>query len=304
MARPLRIEYSGALYHVTSRGNARGRIFEANTDRKYFLDLLGFVVKRFHWLCHTYCLMDNHYHLIIETPEGNLSKGMRQLNGIYTQKYNWKYKKTGHVFQGRYKAILVDKDSYLLELCRYVVLNPVKARMVESPKEWLWSSYLSTIGSKKPPESLTIDWILGQFGKNKRQAQNAYERFVMEGISKEPPWKSLQGQIFLGDKQFIENSKDVLAMSKDLSEIPRSQKYAGRPPLSDLLTQEVQLDKTTRKKAVFDAHCTYGYTLKAIADYLDIHYTTVSKIVKRAEGIEAGNREWRGTKDSARKESS
>ena len=146
MARPLRIEYPGALYHVTSRGNAGNRIFKIDKDRKYFLDLLGFIIKRFHWLCHAWCLMDNHYHLVLETPEGNLSRGMRQLNGIYTQKYNWRYTKTGHVFQGRYKAIVVDKESYLLELCRYVVLNPLRAAIVKEPQDWKWSSYRSTAG--------------------------------------------------------------------------------------------------------------------------------------------------------------
>ncbi len=130
MARPLRIEYSGAVYHVTSRGNARSDIFHSDHNREEFLFILDTVVRRFNWLCHAYCLMDNHYHLLIETPDGNLSLGMRQLNGIYTQKYNYLHGKTGHVFQGRYKAILVDKESYLLELSRYVVLNPVRAKMI------------------------------------------------------------------------------------------------------------------------------------------------------------------------------
>lgn len=121
MARPLRIEHPGALYHVTSRGNSQSNIFITDTDRSSFLEILESAINRFNWICHSYCLMDNHYHLLIETPKGNLSRGMRRINGIYTQKFNWIYKKTGHVFQGRYKAILVDKESYLLELCRYVV---------------------------------------------------------------------------------------------------------------------------------------------------------------------------------------
>ena len=222
MARPLRIEYPGALYHATARGNARAKIFRSDKDREYFLDLLGFVINRFHWLCHAYCLMDNHYHLIIETPEGNLSKGMRQLNGIYTQKYNWKYKKTGHVFQGRYKAIIVDKDSYLLELCRYVVLNPVRANIVNQPQDWKWSSYLSTAGVTRPPLCLTIDWILGQFSQKKKRAQELCKQLVLKGMTKETPWKDLQGQIFLGDKGFIEKCKITLGIPADLKEIPRS----------------------------------------------------------------------------------
>ena len=129
MARPLRIEFPSALYHVTSRGDRREPIFEDDEDRRKFLRVLAETVDRFNWICHAYCLMTNHYHLVVETPEANLSKGMRQLNGVYTQASNRRHRRTGHLFQGRFKAILVDKDSYLLELTRYVVLNPVRAKM-------------------------------------------------------------------------------------------------------------------------------------------------------------------------------
>ena len=132
MARPLRIEYPGAVYHVTARGNARQHIYADDTDFRDFLALLGKLAERYHWLCHSYCLMSNHYHLLLETPEGNLAAGMRQLNGIYTQTFNRRHRKVGHIFQGRYHAILVDKDRYVLELARYIVLNPVRARMVFS----------------------------------------------------------------------------------------------------------------------------------------------------------------------------
>jgi REP element-mobilizing transposase RayT len=281
MARPLRIEYPGALYHVTTRGNAGGRIFRSDKDREYFLELLGFIIERFHWLCHAWCLMDNHYHLVLETPEGNLSRGMRQLNGIYTQKYNWRYTKTGHVFQGRYKAILVDKENYLLELCRYVVLNPLRASMVKEPQGWKWSSYRSTAGRAKPPPWLTTDWILAQFSKRRRRAQRFYHQFIMEGIAKETPWKELKGQIFLGDKGFIEECKRILDASADLGEIPRLQRYAERPALAELLPEEKQQDKAERNRAVYLAHVTYGYTLKEIADHLRVHYTTVSKVINK-----------------------
>ncbi len=149
MARPLRIEYEGAVYHVTSRGNARNKIFNDNRDREIFLSILSTVVVRYSWLCHSYCLMDNHYHIMIETPDANLSMGMRQLNGIYTQKYNKRHHKTGHIFEGRFKAILVQKDNYLLELCRYVVLNPVRAGVVGKPEDWRWSSYQATAGLER-----------------------------------------------------------------------------------------------------------------------------------------------------------
>ena len=135
MIRPLRIEYPGAIYHITSRGNARERIFLEDADRLIFLEILGSVVKKYNWLCHAYCLMDNYYHALIETPDPNLSLGMRQLNGVYTQSFNRRQSRVGHVFQGRYKSILVQKDEHLLELCRYIVLNPVRAGMVNQPKE-------------------------------------------------------------------------------------------------------------------------------------------------------------------------
>ncbi|MBM4341551.1 MAG: hypothetical protein FJ110_18655 [Deltaproteobacteria bacterium] len=132
MSRPLRIEFPGAVYHVTSRGNARQAIFIDDEDRGGFLDVLSMVVERFNWVCHSYCLMENHYHLLIETPDGNLSKGMRELNGVYTQGFNQRYKRVGHLFQGRYKAIMVEKDHHLLSLCRYVVLNPERAGLINS----------------------------------------------------------------------------------------------------------------------------------------------------------------------------
>ncbi len=185
MARPLRIEYDGAVYHITSRGNERKPIFKDDSDRSIFLESLQNVNKRYNFLCHAYCLMNNHYHLIIETPDGNLSKGMRQLNGVYTQSFNRNNKRVGHVFQGRYKAILIQKDSHLLEVCRYVVLNPVRARAVKKPEEWKWSSYRATAGIDKPHPALTTDWITGQFAKRSRTAQKKYREFVAAGVTEE-----------------------------------------------------------------------------------------------------------------------
>jgi putative transposase len=141
MARPIRIEYPGAVYHVTARGNARMDIFVEDAARMGFLEILEDVIKRFNWLYHSYCLMGNHYHLLLETIDGNLSAGMRYINGVYTQYFNHRHDRVGHVFQGRFKAILVEKERYLLELCRYVVLNPVRAGMVKLPEEYGWSSY-------------------------------------------------------------------------------------------------------------------------------------------------------------------
>jgi len=198
MARPLRIEYEGAVYHVTSRGNARSDIYLSDEDRETFLDVLGHVVDRFGWICHAYCLMSNHYHLMIETPQANLSRGMRQLNGMYTQHFNRLHDRVGHVFQGRFKSIVVDKDAYLLELSRYIVRNPVAAGMVADAGEWPWSSYLATAGETKSPAFLHTDWLLSQFGNSKGKARSAYKHFVSkeEGAGL---WDQLNGPDVLGD---------------------------------------------------------------------------------------------------------
>ena len=281
MARPLRIEHPDAVYHVTSRGNARSDIFHSDQDREEFLLILDSVIKRFNWLCHAYCLMDNHYHLLIETPDGNLSLGMRQLNGIYTQKYNYLHGKTGHVFQGRYKAILVDKESYLLELCRYVVLNPVRAKIIDKPEEWKWSSYRYTAGIKKAPGFLTADGIIGHFSKNKAEAQKLYRKFVKEGINASSPWQELRGQILLGEETFIERYRKLLQGKEQIKEIPRIQRYLNRPKLADLLGKGDK--KKDRDRNIYAAHVRYGYRLNEIAAYLGIHYTTVSKVLKNEE---------------------
>lgn len=281
MARPLRIEYQGAVYHLTSRGNARADIFADTTDRQTFLLLLESVVNRFNWICHAYCLMDNHYHLLIETPDGNLSMGMRHLNGVYTQAFNRRHKSVGHVFQGRFKAVIVEKESHLLELCRYVVLNPVRAGMVSSPQKWRWSSYCATIGIAKKELYLSTDWLLGQFGKTKSEARIKYRQFVRDGMTeKEAPWEMLKGQLILGSDAFIERVREFLVGKEQFTEIPRLQRLAGRSQLEVLFPAGEQFTKNERNSGIVEAHLKHGYTLKEIAEHLAIHYTTVSKVIK------------------------
>ncbi|WP_320043704.1 transposase [uncultured Desulfobacter sp.] len=277
MARPLRIEYPGAVYHITARGNARNRIFLEDKDRDSFLEILSDTRQRYNWLCHAFCLMDNHYHLLIETIDPTLSRGMRQLNGVYTQSFNRRHNRVGHVFQGRYKAILVQKETHLLELCRYVVLNPVRAKMVEKPGAWEWSSYNSTASKGSKPDWLTTDWILGQFAQNKKAARESYRKFVESCIlEKTSPWDRLEGQMFFGSKNFIHSIKEG---DERIKEIPKAQRYANRIKLKDLL-QDIK-NKPHRNEKVWMAYTQYGYTMKEIADYLSIHYTTVSKIINQ-----------------------
>ena len=280
MSRPLRLEYPGALYHVTCRGNAGNRIFKQESDRELFLHILRSVIKEFNWLCHAYCLMDTHYHLMMETPDGNLAKGMRQLNGVYTQKFNWKHKLLGHLFQGRYKAVLVDRENYLLELCRYIVLNPVRSKKRKRPEDWTWSSYRATAGFSKVPDFINVDWILNQFGRTRDRAQMQYRSFVRDGMSRESPWQDLKGQIFLGGQGFVSSFKKVLEKKGRLGEIPKVQRYADRPRLQELFLPGVILKKPKRNQTIYAAHIHHGYSLKEIGDHLQIHYTTVSKVIK------------------------
>ncbi len=281
MARPLRLEFPGALYHVTSRGNARLPIFEDDQDRQRFLTILGEAVKRFNWLCHAYCLMVNHYHLVVETVEGNLSQGMRHINGVYTQDFNRRHNRVGHVFQGRFKSILVERDSYLLELCRYVVLNPVRADMVEQPEQYPWSNYRATAGFGKRPFFLTVEWILAQFGQKRVEAQRAYRRFVLVGKKKPSPWEELKAQCILGSRKFIEKIKPALKDKSMLTEIPKRERFVFRPSLDQLLSEGKWKNKEGRNEAIVSAHLEYGYSLSEIARDLGLHYTTISKLVKQ-----------------------
>jgi len=279
MTRPLRIEFKGAVYHITSRGNARQAIFLDEKDFVDFLKVLCSVVKRYHFILHTFCLMNNHYHLLIETPYGNLSRGMRQLNGLYTQRFNRRHQRVGHLLQGRYQAILVDKDNYLLELSRYVVLNPVRAKIVKDPKDWEWSAYQATTGHKGIP-CLTTDWILSQFGNKQKAASRQYQDFVLSGIKAKSPLKAIKGQLFLGQDNFIDKIKHLMSGKENLKEITKKQRYVTRPPLNEILQYQ---DKKSKDQAMYEAHLKYSYTLKDIAEYIGVHYTTVSKVIKRIE---------------------
>ena len=277
MARPLRLELAGALYHVTSRGDGREDIYRSDDDRLAWLDTLAQVCERFNWVCHAYCQMDNHYHLVVETPEANLSKGMRQLNGVYTQRYNRSHQRVGHVFQGRFKAILVEKDSYLLELARYVALNPLRAKMVRQLKHWPWSGYLATCGQVAAPDWLHTDFILSQFSKQRTRAIAQYIAFVQEGKGLPSVWDQLQGQIYLGSPAFVEKMQVLIDQRPTLTEIPRAQRRVLKQALSDFARQH------ERDAAIALAYLSGQHTMAVIATHFGLHYTTVSRLVKAYE---------------------
>jgi hypothetical protein len=222
--------------------------------------------------------MDNHYHLLVETPEGNLSTGMRQLNGVYTQRFNRYHGRVGHVFQGRYKAILVDKDSYLLELARYIVLNPVRAGMVRSAKDWPWSSYRATAGWITAPPWLQTDWMLTTFASRRKTACERYCTFVSEGKKQSSPWAYLSNQVFLGDERFVTEMQALIDPEKSLAEVPLGQKRKMAKPLGDY-----QMQYRSRDDAIYQAYRSGGYKMAELAEYFGLHYSSISKIIRRLE---------------------
>ena len=276
MARPLRIEFAGALYHVTARGDRREAIYDDDEDRRAFLDILGAVVSDFNWVCHAWCLMSNHYHLVVETPDGNLAKGMRQLNGVYTQYSNRRHQRVGHLFQGRYQAILVDEEAYLHELSRYVVLNPVRAGMTRGPDEWPWSSYLAMTGKQPAPDWLQVDALLARFGEGRALARRRYARFVAEGIGADSLWKGLRGQIYLGDEDFVRRMQAKLGpKAGDDINVPRAQRRGPAPALAS-----IEAACKDRDRAVLAAHDAGAHSYLQIAEHFGIHFTTVGRIVR------------------------
>src|SRR5438093_2105858 len=202
MARPLRIEYPGAYYHVTSRGNERKAIFRDDRDRERLLELLARAVKHFHLRLHGYVLMSNHYHLLVETPRGGLSRALRYLNGVYTQAFNRRHRRVGHLFQGRYKAILVDKDAYLLELSRYIHLNPWRVKRSYDPFKYRWSSLKAYVGAAVVPGWLTVKEVLSEFGS---RGKRGYRKFIVEGMKDgiQTPWEEVRGQVVIGSEEFV-----------------------------------------------------------------------------------------------------
>lgn len=284
MARPLRIEFPGALYHVTARGDRQEAIFDDDRDRQVFLNLLDEVISQFRWLCHAYCLMTNHYHLMIETPEGNLAKGMRHLNGVYTQWSNRRHQRSGHLFQGRYKAILVDWDGYFLELGRYLVLNPVRASMVKHPKNWEWSSYGAMVGRVKRPAWLTTDILLREFGTSRSWARKKYQKFVEEGMGAETIWKDLKGQIYLGNDDFVEQMQGKLGKRNEDVNIPQAQQRPLAPSL-----EEIRRKYSNRNRGIRVAYETGAYSYQEIAKYFGVHFTTVGRIVRESRKMKSTN---------------
>lgn len=274
MSRPLRIEHSGALYHVTARGDRRDRIYRSDNDRLVWLSILGETCARFNFVIHAYCQMTNHYHLLVETVGGGLNRGMRYLNGNYSQYFNRTHSLVGHVYQGRYDAILCQRDNYLLELSRYIELNPVRARMRSLPEEWPWSSYRTKMGMQHSPVWLRPEAVLLHLASNQEEARQAYRQFVLAGIHGPNPLRAVKNQMFLGDEAFCQRAVDT-DVPGDMFEIKRDQRKVLVAPLSEYFSQ-----CRDPKEAMARAYLSLGYTMSEIALFARVSVRTVSRAVK------------------------
>jgi REP element-mobilizing transposase RayT len=270
VARPPRLQYPNAIYHVSARGNERAAIYRDEGDRRHFLELLADAVKHERWRVLSYCLMTNHYHLLVETPNANLARGMRHLNGVYAQAFHRHYGRDGHLFQGRYGAILVQRDEHLLGAVRYILRNPLRAGMCERVDEWPWSSHAATVGAR-PPGFLALEALLAYFGESRARARARYLDLVASdgaGIVAHP--------LIDGDERFVASSLEELAVSV---EHPRAHVRPLRPPLAELVTDSPDAS------AIVRAHREHAYSMRQIATHLGCGVTTIHR---RIRGWEEG----------------
>lgn len=288
MARPLRIIYPGAFYHITSRGNERKRVFLSKKDREQFLSYLESATEKYGAIIHCYVLMDNHYHLLLETGDANLSSIMHHINASYTIYFNKKRKRYGHLFQGRYKAILVDKDSYAVELSRYIHLNPVRIGAKEKLTDPLTSSFNSYMYPRKKPAFLTTEFILSYFGKRKPQQIRKYRAFVYEAVEQEldSPLKETVAQTLLGSPDFISWVVCNFIESDKHPDIPAVSALYPRPALDAIkeVTKQV-MGKETKKARSISLYLAHRYSAKSLkeiaASFGDIGASAVSQNARR-----------------------
>ena len=279
MARPVRIEFKNAVYFISSKSNGRKHIARDDVDREVFMQTLEYVIKRYRWKCHAYCIGETEYNIAIETPKANLSVGMRQLNGIYTQKFNRKNRKSGNVFQGRFKAVVIEKDEYLLDICRHVVTLAQRDGSAKNINTYKWSSYRATAGTTDVPDFLDVDWIHSQFAKRTKNAQEKYRDYIKGAKKAGNPLDKVKGQILLGNDKFIEQMTLMLIKGRNKEDVPKWQRHIKRPPLDEVFKGIEGKSVKQRNRKVKEAHSKHGYTLKDIGQYLGLHYTSISRII-------------------------
>jgi len=288
MGRQLRIEYPGAYYHVTARGNERKEIFKSERDRERFLEYLESSVVRYGGIIHAYCLMNNHYHILLETPSGNLSQIMQHINGAYTNYFNTKRKRSGHLFQGRYKAILIEADEYASELSRYIHLNPVRVGAASTPDKFRWSSYQDYIGLRKSANWLTTQFILGLFDDSAASAQKKYRVFVEEAIDeeRESPLACVVAATILGSADFVAEIQErhVLAKPADRN-LPALRQLTKKPAIDNIVEavkETLGEDKQLAAKvAIHLCHKFSGEKLREIGKRFGVKDSAVSQASRR-----------------------
>lgn len=278
MARRPRLQYRGAIYHVMSRGNRKAPIFDDDKDRQRFLSIVGRTSERYEVRCLAFCLMGNHYHMVLETPRGNLSAAMRQINGIYTQYLNRRHGRTGHVFEGRFMSLVVENDSYLRTVIRYVVLNPVRARLVFDASAWAWSSYRPSAGLASVPAFMNLDWLDWAFAAGTRHESQVLYRAFIE--SPEDTDEIDATALVLGSPGFEAGVRAHIGATLHQRPLPRAYRALARPTLAELFSG-IGFTRRERDRAIRRGHVVYGYQLCAIAQYLGLHPNSVSKVMRQ-----------------------
>ena len=307
------MEHEGAIWHVTSRGNERRAIFRDTNDRSSFLQLLGRTVMDARWRLHAYALMFNHYHLIIETPERTLSRGVKQLNESWAQYFNWRHDRVGHLFQGRFAGILVERETHLLELVRYVVLNPVRSGTVEHAFDYPWSNYRATAGLALKPEWLEVDWTLAQFHPDRRVATEMYREFVADARgAKYCPWEHVTGEVYLGSRNFCANVERLIAARSPSPEVPLRQRRFLHASFEDVLsavcgsfgeTPETLSTKSRRvgRKALAQlAREECGVTYREVGVFLGVTDWAAAKLTVAGRDLEDIDASYRAALNDAR----
>jgi putative transposase len=288
MARSLRILYPDAFYHITARGNEKKAVFRNTKDRERFRSYLESAAERYAAVIHTYCLLDNHYHLFLQTPAANLPQIMRHINGAYTTFFNKKHDRSGHLFQGRYKAILVEADEYAMELSRYIHLNPVRAGLVDSPAQYRWSSYAAYVGDEKPPGWLTTDFLWGFFGKSPSESKRRYRLFVNSLVGNEysNPLRNVIGSSMLGKPDFVkEITRRFVSERKPDRDLPALRQLALKPSLEEILESVIAVsgerNALARGIGLYLCHRYSGQSLKEIGKHHDLTESGVSQANRR-----------------------
>jgi len=277
MPRPLRLDYPGAWFHVTSRGNERRTVFIDDADRLKFLLLLAGAQRRSGIVCHAYCLMGNHYHLVVESVDGRLSDAIQYLNGSFAMFFNRRRGRVGHLFQGRFHSSLIERDSYLLEAVRYVELNPCRAGLVTNPFEWPWGSFANRFRGEPGPANLDVSTILDHFGASPERLAR-YQAFIRDGLGADAPSRFHEGDLIIGSELFIKAHAHRARLVAEKGDVPRRQQVADRPSLGELFC-DASSDDTVKHLAVIACR-QHGHSFAAVARKLGVHYTTISRWVR------------------------